>query len=272
MKKFFLPLGLLAICIAASVVSIAAYAGNKKVEPSTNLTTRQFNVGSFNELSSSIVDVHVTVGPATGIAVLEAPDNLINRIKVTTSNGELKVRFDDDLQFRSRDRLKCTLRVTVPYLSEIDAETASSVTVSGPMTVKGRASYDAETAASIRFDRLTVEGSCDFSAETAAKINADSIFVSDKASFSSETASSIKVAYIETATLGADAETASSVVFTAGKADMVRFDAETAGSVKAEGVAAKSGKATAETGGSVKCRVETLTSQSETGGSVKNAR
>ena len=53
------------------------------------MVTRQLSLGNFDEIDASRVDVVYSVG-TPGTATLNAPDNVIDYIKVKNDHGTLK--------------------------------------------------------------------------------------------------------------------------------------------------------------------------------------
>ncbi len=270
MKKLILPLCLLAVCIITSMVCMFAATRQPSVTPSNKLSTREISVASFHEINADFAKVEVTVGPATGKATLIAPDNIIDDVKVSVSNGKLKITLKKESNIKHRKALDITLRVSAPYIDEVEAAVSARVEFSGAMTVPGKASYEADTSASILFKNLTVQGACEMDADTSGSIRAASLTVAGTTDLDADTSGSISIDTLSTTTLKAHADTSASVKVNAGKAESGVFKADTSGSVDVAGVQVDSASASADTAGSIKCNVKNLTSRHDTGGSVKN--
>ena len=235
------------------------------IRPSNSMATRQFTLGNFDEIDASRVDVVYSVG-TPGTATLNAPDNVIDYIKVKNDHGTLKLWVDNDVNINGR--LNATLTVSSRNINEITATLAAKVEVTTPLVVDGGLDLEGSTSGSIVLGVVKCE-KADFDFSTAATVHVTSIICEGKLDIDASTSASITIDKAIASSLDADAATAASVKVAAGSVGKVDLEAATAGKVK---VAADitGGKASAATGGSVRTHVDKLSEKTTTtGGNVK---
>lgn len=266
MKKTFVRLLLLAVCVAVSTVSVMAYPGNK---PTGKTATQTVSVGNYDKLSVSIVDVDVSIGPATGQVSVTAPEYIMQDVIVrTTHAGTLEIKIKNTRSNSTLDG-KVKIAITVPYLKEIEASIGAEVKVDAPMTVSGKCSYEASTGALLDVKEISTSGKCDLESSTGAELKVRTIKASELYC-EAETGASIRVRTVDVRNLECTAETGASITLDAGIAEKVEFEAETAGVIKASGVKAAIGEAEATLGGDICCKITKATVKASLGGSVKN--
>ncbi|MCM1068031.1 MAG: DUF2807 domain-containing protein [Muribaculaceae bacterium] len=251
MKKFIIPLAILTICITASVVSLAAYAGARKsTDIDSPATSRTITVGNFDEIDAHIVDVEVSVGAATGTARLEAPEDLMKRIEVSCKHGVLKVRIPEVSNTKGI-KGKAKLYVSAPFVEEVDACVGSKVSFDKEFTVTGDVELDASTGASIYMPGITTDGKCELSTSTAGNIH---------------------IVKLTAGKLECDASTGSGIKVDGGTAASASLEASTGAGINCPGLVAQRGKAEASTGSGIICNFATAVKlEQSTGGSITNA-
>lgn len=254
MKHFrmFRSIGALSLAFMLCVATPAAFAKSPRKHAS-GLVFKELKVGNFSELESASVNVAVTVGSVTGTARLEAPENLIDKVEISSKKGTLKAYFknkaDDVLKKASKKAV--TLYVTVPSLTGIQASVGADIRFSGAMTCD-KMEVEASTGASVRMPSLTVNDECELEASTGAAIEISSLY-SDR--------------------LDAVSSTGADIVVKGGTVRKADFEASTGASINCQDLDVKSGAVNASTGGSVAAGIRTLTGKHVSlGGYFRNSK
>lgn len=256
----------LSTLLIAAVATIPTLA--RTVTPSSTMTSKTVSVGSFNEIDVSRVKLIVFIGTCNGTVKVNAPDNLINELKIKNSGGELKINFPDNFNIKGNPRT--TVEVTVGTLKEIDAALSANVEVRGNLSTNGNLDLSASTSARILIGKANA-ASCDIEGSTSGVISIQELKTSGKTDIENSTSSSTKIAYLQCKNLDAEVHTSGSIVIKAGKAQFAEFEASTSGSIKAADMSVDSGIAEAGTSGSIKCNIANATRIStSTGGNVTN--
>lgn len=108
--------------IAAAILAfIAIVAQAATITPSKNYVTRTLKIGAFTALrTNTSIDIDYTVGPQS--VKLYAPDNLVDYVRVTLADGELKVGYSENMNIRGSHKTR--LIVSAPNV--VKFTTASS--------------------------------------------------------------------------------------------------------------------------------------------------
>lgn len=234
------------------------------------MATKTMNIEQFTEIETNRVNVELTPAAYSGQLKLTAPENIIDHIKVKCKNGKLTLELDDDVQYE-KGNVNAAVYVSAPYVSDIEANLAAVVNILAPMSVSGDLEFEANTAALISTDKLKVDGKFSVDANTASKICLSEVRC-NVADFETNTAANIRVDKLMAQKAKLEANTAGKLYVNGGSAPDAVFDANTSGSISATGFAVESGSADASTGAYVNCNVKSLSSDSSTGGRVKNSR
>ena len=95
--------------------SLSISINRRSEDVSNNIITKNLKLGDFNEIEVSRVNIVYSVG-TPGSATLSAPDNVMDKITVSTRGGKLKVNVSDEVNFRGR--LNATLTVSSSSIKE----------------------------------------------------------------------------------------------------------------------------------------------------------
>ncbi len=239
MKKFAIIFVVLACICASAVVSLAVARGLNNSVVDTPLVTKTVNVGFFDEIEVSRVDIELTYGKSDGTARLTAPSGLIDDVKIVNHEGTLIVRVNR----KNLEENQCKLELSGD-VHEISASLAAQVDVD--RMVAREIDIDAHTAASVRVGDIS-----------ATKLDIEL-----------ESASAVVIDKIRTERSDIDANTSSSIEIGRGSLGYVDIEAETASKVtiKAD---ITGGKAESSTGAEIRCPKSNISTYSSSGGSVK---
>ncbi len=231
--------------------SVIANAANKMFSkgfvsnPDSKLISKTIALSDIRELSSSAgLKVTYVVGESNE-AVITAPADLMEKIKVDQSNGEVSFVYTENIS-SGNDRVSIT--VTTPVMTAFDASSASTISLPDGFTpVGGELSLQASSGASL----------------SGKGINATLIGIE------SSSGASINVS-VNAESVACDSSSGSSISIS-GKATSVKFSSSSGGSIWGAKLNASTGSAQASSGGSVGCAIQSPTLIKETsGGSVHN--
>lgn len=103
------------------------------VTPSSRVTTRSMEVGSFTALDvSDAFRVYVTLTDQEAPVTVEANDNLHRYIRIHNSGGRLIVEFSENIDIKQGDPV-LNVYVSTPTLNDIEASGASYVALDTPL-------------------------------------------------------------------------------------------------------------------------------------------
>ncbi|MDE5858765.1 MAG: DUF2807 domain-containing protein [Muribaculaceae bacterium] len=119
---------------ALLLIAIAAYSfkpsdKTETITPSSNIISKNFIVGTFNELDvSSAIAVKFIQSAGETKVVANGPDNLIDRLDISNKNGELTIKYkkNTNIRFHGIKDKNVTVEVVSPTLSEVELSGASS--------------------------------------------------------------------------------------------------------------------------------------------------
>jgi len=113
---------------------------------SGNIITKTRSVGSFNGISvGGGFEVEVKIGPVTEVTV-EADDNIMKYIEITTSGNILKIRTED---LHNYSNVHMKVYITTPVLTSIKASASAEVKVNGILAGNDKLSFHASSSGSI---------------------------------------------------------------------------------------------------------------------------
>jgi|GEM_PF-5276398 hypothetical protein len=232
-------------CSSASIGNIT----NKNIEsdPSSPLTSVSVKASDIHTLNATrAVNVEYKQGNNTSV-IVQAPEDIMEYIEVENRNGELYCGQIQGVNInKGMERVKIT--VTSPKLTSIDVTTAATINITGGLNLNN--------------DELDID------ATTAATVNIDGVQCSEL-ECDATTASTISISGISCTKTEAAATTAATIRLS-GNTDYLSAKSTTGSSIKASDLMGQRGSAEATTGGSIKCNVKELSTQSTTGGDVKN--
>lgn len=264
MKKFLLTGILLAAFCAAGLTIYAAMNGDR-FRPSDTTATRNLNLGDFHEIDASVALVEYTPG-AEGLAVLEAPDNVINDVKVSVRDGKLTVNLADNFRrnVRSTESLRIKVKVASKAIDEISLSTGAKLTVNGDLSIAGDFELECSTGAVAVLKKVECSDA-DIKAETGSSLEIKEL-TANKADVEAQTGSNIKVGELLANVVDCEASTGAVVTVEKATSPYAELEAATAGVVTVGGDIVD-GKATASTAGTIKCP-SNLRRTASTGGTI----
>ena len=117
MKTKILSLASLTFASSLSFGATSCLTGNKTIEASQTLTSRNYVVSPFTGVDcSSVVDIKIRQGSSQSV-VLEAPTNYIDYFIVSVKNGILHVDSKSGVNFRNTNDIEMT--IVVPELKMV---------------------------------------------------------------------------------------------------------------------------------------------------------
>lgn len=273
-RTFILPLIVAAMMLPASTACVSVNSSetdgslsisiNRRSEDvSNNIITKNLKLGDFNEIEVSRVNIVYSVG-TPGTATLSAPDNVMDKITVSTRGGKLKVNVSDEVNFRGR--LNATLTVSSSSIKEIDAALSSNVKVTTPIVYSGGLDLEATTSALIVLGEVKSE-EADIEVSTSGCVKIADLKCADEIDVSASTSGSVKIAKATSKGFDGEATTSGTVKVECGSIGDVDLDASTSGSIKIL-AAVSGGTADASTGGTIKVNTSNISKTTSTGGRI----
>lgn len=256
-----------AVCAAWAIIT-ACNNGSlifKSVTPSQNMISREFDLGDFDEIETSRVNIEYTVG-TSGKAILTAPDNVIEDITVTVKEGDLKVFVNDKTNYKGA--LNATLTVSSSHIKDISASLSARVNVNSPVITCKNFDLYASTSSSINIDSIVCD-EAEIQTKTSGAITIDNLQCSDKAFLKASTSAGLEVKELIARKIEAESSTSASINVNGGKTTKIDLDAST--SSKIEMLADyEFGKADASTSGLIKLGIDRLSERAtSTHGRIK---
>ena len=275
MKKIIFPFVLVAMCITASLITLAACAGNRdscsddSFSSAGKRLTKTYDIGNFSKLESDGCDVNVTIGKATGILKVTASEGLMEHLIVEVDGETLELGFDSKFDHK-RPKERPRVEITVPSLRSIEATLSARVKVDAPFTVD-KLNLDITTSANVSLQDVTVKGKCTIDATTAGKFSAGTL-TAGKVDVDITTSASAAIDILTAEQIDVDCSTAGSFSASSGTVNKASLDANTAASISMAGVTAHTGNAEANTAGKIRSNIANPSSISKnTGGHIKNS-
>ncbi len=241
MKKFAIIFVALACICASGVVCLAMARGISNSAADTPLVTKTVEVGFFDEIEASRVDIELTYGRGDGTARLTAPSGLIDDVKIVNHEGKLIVCMDKKL--KNLNEIQCKLELCGD-VREISASLAAQVDI----------------------DRVEAR-EIEISTRTAANVRVGDISTT-KLDIESATASTVVIDKIRSERSDMEANTAASIKIGKGTLGRVDIEANTASKLTIKADIA-GGKVESNTGAEVRCPKSKISTETSTGGSVK---
>lgn len=274
--------GAVALVIMTSCAAVEGSYGNGKnrIALSGPTVERTVNISAFDEISSSSgIKVIYAPGPATGKAVINASESIIDHIAVkVTDDKKLIISLENDFSYYiplGSKSDKPLVRITAPTVSHLNASSGSSITVTGVLRCVADLNVHTSSGANIICDYpVTVAGNVDVNASSGSLINlnsikafsarchtssgaaiqTDSISAADYLQCDTSSGSSVKITTIAVSgKIKCDASSGSSINLGKGECDGGILKASSGASVSVKGVKSKSGfEIHKNSGGSVK--------------------
>ena len=258
----------LIVAVAALAMLPVVKACASSIVPSSNLITKTVSVGNFDEIDAAQVKVIVRVGNPTGTAKITAPDNIIEKLKISNSGNELKIGFQKN--FNIKGSSKTTVEITVPTLKEIEANLSAKIEIRGQLNTSGKLELCAGTSGTILMGKATAS-SVDMEVGTSGTISIQQLSATGTAECEASTSGAIKINKLACSKIKAEANTSGAVSVSGGHADEADLEANTSGAINVSPMNIETGKAEANTGGSVKCNIRDISKIiTNTGGRIRN--
>lgn len=238
------------------------------ISPSSNMITRTVNISNFDEIDASRVKVVYTPGRADRRATITAPDNVMQYVEVTCSDGTLDCSIAENVQIQGGGSSCVTIAVTAPGVEEFNACLSAVIEIMGDLNVD-EFSAEASTSGSITARAITAREDVELDANTSGNVKVGQISAR-KLSVDASTSGSVRVSSADVQRLNAEASTSGSLKVEGGSADYVDCEASTSGSVNIAGVRGSRGKLEATTSGSIRANVPGARTETSTGGSIRN--
>ncbi|MCM1224010.1 MAG: DUF2807 domain-containing protein [Lachnospiraceae bacterium] len=254
------------------------------ITPSKNYVTKKVSAEAFTSIRTyTALDVEYTVG-ARSVEVY-APDNLIDYIKISVANGELRISYKEDMNIRGDH--KSVVRVSAPEVSEFTTSSAGDITIKSPIKLKNaHVKLTAMSAGDIKAQdieaasvRLMTNSAGDIVARnikadeaklvtnSAGDIEAECIAVKDKAEISSNSAGDIEVEEVVAGkSVKASANSAGDIEIDAMNTSSASLSANSAGDIKAKNLKANDVRANASSAGKVTMTGNCATAELEANG------
>ena len=125
LKYILLPVLLLCLTATSTAATIV---------PSSKYVTRKVNSGDFTAVcTNTAIDIIYTVGPRS--IEIYAPDNLINYIKVSLFDSEIRVNYSENMTINGSH--KSYVKISAPAVSRFTTNSAGKITIDSPLTLKG---------------------------------------------------------------------------------------------------------------------------------------
>ena len=129
MKTKILSLASLTFASSLSFGATSCLTGNKTIEASQTLTSRNYVVSPFTGVDcSSVVDIKIRQGSSQSV-VLEAPTNYIDYFIVSVKNGILHVDSKSGVNFRNTNDIEMT--IVVPELKMVKTSGTGDIDLIG---------------------------------------------------------------------------------------------------------------------------------------------
>lgn len=269
MKKVIIFVFIFAAAVVAAFISISTLCNGqlifKTITPSDRMQTREINIGDFDEIETSRVNIEYTVG-TPGKAILTAPDNVIGDVVVKSHYGELEVFIDNKSDYKGNT--KATLTVSSSRIKDIDASLSAHVNINSPIVINDQLDIYASTSAKVRIDSVICD-EAELTAKTSGTITVGNLSCNRKAYLKASTSANIDVDKLTSNKIEAKSSTSASITVTGGKTEKIDLDASTSSSIKMF-ADYKSGKADASTSGFINLVADNLTERdTSTHGRIK---
>lgn len=120
------------------------------------IVTEKRNPGNFSGIDSRIsADVYYTPSASYGVEI-QAQQNILNILETYTANGNLVIRFKNDVRVRSHDRI--TVNVSAPSLNNLRLSGSGNLTAAGSIASSDM-DIDVSGSGSMTLQKLTTTGS-----------------------------------------------------------------------------------------------------------------
>ncbi len=253
MKTILSLLFSVAVCLSASSCgnSSSSFAnisiGNSSFvsSPDSKTVTRTENIGKISELSTSAGLKVIYVVSNENKVLIQAPEDIQDKIKVTSNNGSLKLGVTQNI--RNLNSL-ATITVMSPAIASFNASSGSSLTLPSSFSPKGgELEIDASSGASVQGQGIN-----------AAVVGAES-----------SSGASVKIS-VNANSIACSSSSGASMLIS-GTTKSVSLQASSGAGINAGKLKAETGNAKASSGASIKCSIASPTKISKSsGGSVNN--
>ena len=129
------------------LITFFTFSSCRYITGSGNIVSETRKVENFDGISvGGSFEVEVKIGDVTEV-IVEADDNIIKYIKTSVSGNILKIRTED---LHNYSDVHMKIFITTPALNEIKASASAGVMVKDVLVSKGKLSFNASSAGSIK--------------------------------------------------------------------------------------------------------------------------
>lgn len=167
MRQFFTIVPAIMLAFGFSACATGTTSAERTVK------TISVNLPEYTEIDASCgIEVTYTQGALTP-AKVTAPAFVLDYLDIKVSNRTLDISLNDDFfkKYRGTTDHKVKVSLSAPAVSSFETSSGSRISVTGHMTIHGKASFEASSGSSISIpDGFTADGKIDFDCASAADI------------------------------------------------------------------------------------------------------
>lgn len=233
MKRVHLVMVAAAAVLSSCSMNAVGFGVNN-VKPTGKEETKTFKwQRGFDKLETSagVNVVYVPSASATQTVVTVKTDQaMMGHVKVEHADGDLNIYRENGV---NSNGIKINVTVTGPVMREYEASAGASISISDALAVKGKASFEVSSGASMNVSSVTA-GKIDVEASSGAAIKVGSA-VAGKVEVEASSGATASVVGIQGARVKAEASSGASVTV-AGRATGIDVDRSSGGSVNRDGL------------------------------------
>lgn len=249
------------------LISCANIVSDKRVTGNGKMVTENVSVDDFQEISVAqairLVFVQQSGRPKVEV---RTDENILPLLDITVKEGELKVRYKQNVQVR---KAKTVVTVYASDLSGLKASSAATVELSNDLNRYGKLKIETSSAASVSNKGTITYKELSLEATSASSIKLNGV-KADLLDCEASSGADVKLEAVKADRVTCEASSGADIDLN-GSAREVDFEASSGASVDARDLKAETGKAEASSGADVKCNVTGgLSRKTSSGGSVVN--
>ncbi|SFT85109.1 Putative auto-transporter adhesin, head GIN domain [Lishizhenia tianjinensis] len=173
------------VLLIALVGLVFSSCSKFKINPSSTITTEDKGITGFTKLKlRDNINAYVTFSSENEGVIIEANENIHDRIVVTMVSGELEIELKHNTSFRKGAVINAY--ITVPYLKAVDAHDASSVIFENTLetaTFEAKVTDASHFEGELRLDDAILNISDASHVDFSGVCNTTEINISDASSF-----------------------------------------------------------------------------------------
>lgn len=245
---------LFAATAALSLSSCSSSSGktifSRAESPSGEIVSKTLDLTGFSGIDAShAVKVVYTQAPVFKVE-LRGPSDVMELAEVSVKGKTLYVGIDNMANFSfSGDDTRLWAFVSAPSVTNFDASSASSVTVSGDYSAEGDVEIDVSSSGSVNFASLVARG----------------------VDIEGSSSGSVTVAALRASGVSVDVSS-SAYVSLAGEASQVDLEASSSATIMAGDLRARTGSASASSSASVRSSIRSVEIHESSSGTVRNSK